>query len=106
MNLVVRAEQQSLWLCFEPWGSEYTLLPGAAVVIKFGGDIHPEVTHHRDGLIFFSLGPHPDLYAEDGTAIEIYSEWLPPWPAELPVDITRAALEIMPPVRSEPDRLN
>lgn len=87
-------------------GLRAPLLPGAAVVIKFGGDMHPEVTHHHDGMIFFSLGPHPDLYAEDGSAIEIYSEWLAPWPAELPVDVTRAALEIMPPVRGEPDRLN
>lgn len=106
MNLVVRAEEQSLWLCFEPWASEYTLLPGAAVVVRFSDEIAPEITHHRDGMTFFSVGAHPDLYAEDGTAIEIYSEWLPPWPAELTVEMTRAVIQIMPAIRSEPDNLN
>lgn len=106
MNLVVRAEEQSLWLCFEPWATEYTLLPGAAVVVRFGDEIPVEVVHHRDGMTFFSMGPHPDLYAEDGTALEIYSEYLPPTPPELSAEMFRAVVDLMPPIRSEPDRLN
>jgi hypothetical protein len=106
MNLVVRAEQQSLWLCFEPWATEYTLLPGTTVVVRFGDEIPLEVTHHSDGMTFFSLGPHPDLYAEDGTAVEIFSEHLPETPPELSAEMFRTVMELMPPIRSEPDRLN
>lgn len=106
MNLVVRAEQQSLWLCFEPWANEYTLLPGSAVVIRFGGDVPVEVVHHRDGMTFFSLGPHPDLYAEDGTAVEIYSEYMPEFPVDLPIAALKHVMEVVPPIRSEPDGLN
>lgn len=106
MNLTVRAEQQSLWLCFEPWATEHTLLPGAAVVIRFGDGIPVEITHQRDGMIFFSLGAHPDLYAEDGSALEIYSEWMPDTPTELSAEMFRTVLGLMPPIRSEPDALN
>jgi hypothetical protein len=106
MNITVRAEKQALWLCFEPWATEYTLLPGAAVVVRFGEGVSAEVTHHNDGMTFFNIGPHPDLYAEDGTALEIYSEYLPATPPELSAELYRAMLELMPPIRSEPDRLN
>ncbi|WP_156213063.1 hypothetical protein [Lentzea aerocolonigenes] len=54
MNLVVRAEQQSLWLCFEPWANEY----------------------------------------------------MPEFPADLPVAALKHVIEIIPPIRSEPDRLD
>ncbi|MDX8035582.1 hypothetical protein SK803_35715 [Lentzea sp. BCCO 10_0856] len=106
MNLVVRAEQQSLWLCFEPWANQYTLLPGASIVVRFDDDVSVEVVHHRDGMTFFNVGAHPDLYAEDGTAVEIYSEYMPVFPADLPLEVLRHVMEVIPPVRTEPERLN
>ncbi|MDT7788055.1 MAG: hypothetical protein QOF58_6474 [Pseudonocardiales bacterium] len=53
------------------------------LVVRFGDEVSVEVVHHRDGMTFFSLGPHPDLYAEDGEAVEIYSEYMAEFPAEL-----------------------
>ncbi|MFD4643575.1 hypothetical protein ACFWN2_40140 [Lentzea sp. NPDC058436] len=106
MNLLVRAEQQSLWLCFEPWANQYTLLPGNTVLVRFPPDTQVEVVHHRDGMTFFNLGPHPDLYAEDGSAVEIYSEYMPVFGADLPIDVLRHVMEVVPPIRDEPDRLN
>ncbi|SES25017.1 hypothetical protein [Lentzea albida] len=106
MNLLVRAEHQALWLCFEPWANQHTLLPGNAVVVRFPPDTAVEVAHHLDGMTFFSLGPHPDLYAEDGEAVEMYSEYMPVCPADLPIAALRHVMEIVPPIRDEPDRLN
>ncbi|MDX8144845.1 hypothetical protein SK854_22230 [Lentzea sp. BCCO 10_0061] len=106
MNLVVRAEHQSLWLCFEPWANQHTLLPGTSVVVRFPPDTEVEVVHHRDGMTFFNVGAHPDLYEEDGTALEIYSEYMPVFPADLPIAGLRLIMEIVPPIRDEPDRLN
>lgn len=108
MNLVVRAEQQSLWLCFEPWANQYTLLPGTAVLVRFPPDKQVEVVHHHDGMTFYSAGPHPDLYAEDGTAVEIYSEYMPEFPPELEqhMDTLRQIFEITQPIRTDPDSLN
>lgn len=106
MNLVVRAEHQSLWLCFEPWANQYTLLPGTAVLVRFPPDTPVEVTHHRDGMTFFSLGAHPDLYAEDGSAVEIYSEYMPVFGEDMPIAALRHVMEAVPPIRDEPDRLN
>ncbi|TWP46481.1 hypothetical protein FKR81_35545 [Lentzea tibetensis] len=105
-NLVLRADQQSLWLCFEPWATEYTALPGTTIVIRFHNETPVEVAHHRDGMTFFTLGRHPDLYAEDGTPVEIYSEYLPETPKGVPISGFRFIMEAVPPVRSEPDRLN
>ncbi len=65
-----------------------------------------EIVHHHDGMTFFSLGPHPGLYAEDGTAVEIFSDYLPETPQGLPIAGFRMIMEAVPPVRSEPDRLN
>ncbi|MFJ5988853.1 hypothetical protein [Lentzea sp. NPDC092896] len=106
MNLVVRAEHQSLWLCFEPWANQHTLLPGTSVVVRFPDEVAVEVVHHHDGMTFFNVGPHPDLYAEDGTALEIYSEYMPPFPTHLPLDALKLVMDIIPPIRTEPDRLN
>lgn len=108
MNLLVRAEHQALWLCFESWATQYTLLPGTAVLVRFPPDKPVEVVHHHDGMTFFSMGPHPDLYAEDGTPMEIYSAYMPEFPAELEqhMDVLRHVVEIVPPIRTEPDRLN
>jgi hypothetical protein len=106
VNLVVRAEHQSLWLCFEPWANQHALLPGTSVVVRFPDEAAVEVVHHRDGMTFFNVGPHPDLYAEDGTALEIYSEYMPAFPADLPIEALRLVMDIVPPIRTEPDRLN
>jgi hypothetical protein len=106
MNLLVRAEHQSLWLCFEPWANQYTLLPGTSVVVRFPDEAAVEVVHHRDGMTFFSLGEHPDLYGEDGSAVEIYSEYMPIFGADLPIAALRRVMEVVPPIRDEPDRLN
>lgn len=106
MNLVVRAEQQPLWLCFEPWANQYTLLPGTSIVVRFPDDVLVEVVHHRDGMTFFNVGAHPDLYGEDGTAVEIYSEYMPVFPADMPLEAVRYVMEVIPPIRTEPDRLN
>lgn len=105
-NLVVRADQQSLWLCFEPWATEYTALPGTTVVIRFNNETPVEIVHHNEGMTFFTLGRHPDLYDEDGAPVEIYSEYLPETPSGIPMDLIRYVMEAVPPIRSERDRLN
>jgi hypothetical protein len=74
---MLRAEQNPLWLCLEPWGTEHTVPPNTAVVLVFDNPTPVEFTHHSDGITFVSFGKHPDILTEGGEPIEIYSDSMP-----------------------------
>jgi hypothetical protein len=93
-TLLIRSEQNPLWLCFEPWATEHTVPPNTAVVLKFDGAV--EFTHHTYGITFVSFGKHPDILAENGDPIEIYSDTMPEALAEL-AEGFRTIMSIVPP---------
>jgi hypothetical protein len=95
-TLVLRAEQNPLWLCFEPWATEHTVAPNTAVVLKFDSPTPVEFTHHGHGMTFVSFGKHPDILAEDGQPIEIYSDTMPEAPTEL-AEGFRMIMDVVPP---------
>ncbi|ALG14147.1 hypothetical protein [Kibdelosporangium phytohabitans] len=97
-TLTVRADRQPLWLCFEPWANEYTVPADTTVVIHFDDKLPIEVTHHPDGMTFFSGGKHPDIYAEDGSPLEILSDVMPE-PPGVALDALRAVIAATPPRR-------
>lgn len=81
MKLTVRTQDQPLWLCFQPWASEYTVPPQTGVIVEFHGDPSElELMHHSDGITFFCLGRHPDVWSEAGEALLIFSAAMPPAP--------------------------
>jgi hypothetical protein len=97
-SLTVRAGQQPVWLCFEPWATEYTVAPGTAAVIRFPDDPPAELTHHIEGITFLSFGRHPDIWSEDGRPIEVYSDTAPKTPA-ISMSALRFVMEAVPPSR-------
>jgi hypothetical protein len=105
MKLTVRSQDEPLWLCFEPWANEYTVPPQTGVVIEF--DVEQggvELMHHADGITFFSLGRHPDVWGEDGEALLILSTVMPPTPDGLsdPDAVFKQVMQAVPPIRSSP----
>lgn len=97
-SLTVRADEQPVWLCFEPWASEYTVAPGDAVVVKFPDGPPAELTHHFEGITFLSFGRHPDIWSEDGEPLEIYSDSMPETP-EVSLTALRFIMKAAPPPR-------
>lgn len=77
-SLTVRADEQPVWLCFEPWASE--------------------LTHHVEGITFLSFGRHPDIWSEDGEPLDIYSDSMPETP-EGPMSVFRFIMKAVPPPR-------
>ena len=101
-TLTVRTEQSSLWLCFEPWANEYTVPPHTAVVIHFAEPPF-ELTHRPDGIIFLSLGRHPDVWSEDGQPLEIFSDYMPETPPIAAAEaVVRRIVDAIPPIRTQP----
>ncbi len=94
-TLVVHADQRPVWLCFEPWASEYTVPVGTTVVVRFDSSI--ELTHHPDGIVFMSFGRHPDICRPDGEPLEIFSDTMPPTPS-VSVELMRFVMAAVPPV--------
>jgi hypothetical protein len=97
-SLTVRANEQPVWLCFEPWASEYTVAPGGAVVVKFLDGPPVELTHYPEGITFLSFGRHPDIWGEDGEPVEIYSDSMPETP-EGSMTALRFIMNAAPPPR-------
>ncbi|MBP2325506.1 hypothetical protein JOF56_005891 [Kibdelosporangium banguiense] len=95
-TLLLRTEQNPLWLCFEPWGTEHTIAPNTAVLLEFYSPTPVELTHHTDGITFVSFGRHPDIRAENGDPVEIYSDTMPESPIEL-AEGFRMIMGIVPP---------
>jgi hypothetical protein len=101
--LKISTAEEPLWLCFEPWANEYTVPSGTTIVIVFDTEQAPvEVMHHADGITFFSLGRHPDIYSDDGCPLEILSETMPSTPTDLssdPAAVFKTIMSLAPPVR-------
>ncbi|NAS25812.1 hypothetical protein GT755_29540 [Herbidospora sp. NEAU-GS84] len=68
-----------LWLCFEPWGNEYTIEPGINAVVCFP-TAEIEMTHVGSGIVFFTMGIHPDVWGANGEELLIWSDDMPPTP--------------------------
>ncbi|MFB7382916.1 hypothetical protein ACFC6U_23840 [Kitasatospora purpeofusca] len=98
-RLTVRADEHDVWLCFEPWATEHTVLAGTSVVVEFE-DVRSilEIQHHREGITFFSNGLHPDLRSEDGSDVLILSDVMPPTP-DVSDQAFRNVMSAVPPVR-------
>jgi hypothetical protein len=101
--LTLRAGPQPLWLCFEPWATEYTVAPNTAVVIKFDRQTPIELAHHPNGITFISFGCHPDIWSADGEPVEIFSEFMPETPSGLGAEAFRPIMTAVPPT---PPRLD
>ena len=98
-RLTIRADEQDVWLCFEPCATEHTVPAGTSVVVEFDGVRSVlEMQHHREGITFFSNGLHPDLRGEDGSDVLILSDVMPPTP-DVSDQAFRNIMSIVPPVR-------
>jgi hypothetical protein len=100
-TFTMRSDENPLWLCFEPWGTEHTFAAGTAVVLKFDDLAPVELTHHDVGITFVSLGRHPDIFSENGEPLEIYSDTMPEIPGDLPLEGFRFIMDLMPPIRPQ-----
>ncbi|MFV2179836.1 hypothetical protein ACFHW2_28470 [Actinomadura sp. LOL_016] len=90
-------EDRPLWLCFEPWANEYTLEPGMNAVICFP-TTEIEMTHVEGGIVFFTMGVHPDVWGANGEELLIWSDDMPPTPDTPNAEaITRLAMAAVPP---------
>jgi hypothetical protein len=99
-TLTIRALEQPLWLCFEPWATEYTVPLGRTAVVRFPRDIAIEVNHHADGITFMTSGCHPDVYSETGDPLLVYSDTMPETPADM-MEKFRVIMAAVPPVRTQ-----
>ena len=96
-ELTIRAGQTPVWLCFEPWATEYTVGPGMTVVVRFNNRSPVEMTHHVQGITFMSLSRHPDIWDADGTPLEIFSDVMPEVP-DVSIAAIRNIMAAVPPV--------
>ncbi|MFD0899246.1 hypothetical protein [Actinomadura sediminis] len=95
-------EDRPLWLCFEPWANEYTLEPGMEAVICFP-TTEIEMTHVEAGIVFFTMGAHPDVWGATGEELLIWSDDMPPTPGTPNAEaITRLAMASVPPRPPKP----
>lgn len=106
-TLTVPAGDLPVWLCFEPWATEYTVAPNTTVVIKFDAGTEVELTSHVEGITFMSLGRHPDIWSAGGEPLEIYSETMPETPAGISGELFGWIRTAVPPKPnwSSPNRL-
>lgn len=101
-RLTIRAGEEDVWLCFEPWATEHTVPARSSVVVDFGGTRSiVEMEHHPEGITFFSNGLHPDLRGEDGSDILVLSDVMPPTP-DVSEQAFRNIMSIVAPIRPGP----
>jgi len=100
-RLRVRAGGEPLWLCFEPWATDYTIAADTCVVIEFDSEQAPvEITHQNDGMVFFSLGRHPDIWSDDGLPLLVWGDDMPRTP-DVAVPAIRNVISLIPPIRTD-----
>jgi hypothetical protein len=103
--LRISAGDEPLWLCFEPWATGYTVPAQTTVVVMFDTDQTPvEMVHRPDGVTFFSLGTHPDVWSATGQPLELFSEVMPVTPSDLSTDagsLFKLVMSAVPPMRSD-----
>jgi hypothetical protein len=100
-RLRISAGDEPLWLCFEPWADEFTVPAGTCVVIDFPSLGEVELAHRPDGIVFFTMGAHPDVWSLDGDPLYVVSHEAPHTPTGTPEAVVRHIMAAVPPIRTQ-----
>ena len=88
-------------MCFEPWATEYIVTAGECVVVDFDVEQVPvEMEHQGDGIVFFSLGRHPDVWSEAGEPLLVWGDEMPRTP-DVAVAAIRHVIAALPPAEPQ-----